>query len=658
MAVLEPIAAAAASDADADGGGGIGGTKPAAAAAGAGAGANAVPAERGPPDSCAREGAALVAADVPPVSPRAEAPGEPRAAMPLLLAPAAAVVVEHGLAPAAGRPCLPALTLLGRVAQDTEKGAAAAVAVHAAVRIDADAASSCSSTPPVIPAFSPRPPKSPNRSPRRVSFDSRRFVCERVDVGVARRYEIERRELGIGGYGKVYLAKDRVFKDRLVAIKKVNKRTAYVGEAEEEEENQLESLLREVEIMKDLDHPCICRLFETYAEGESMFFVMEYCAGGDLFDRFMHSGTIAERLVAEITSQVASALKYAHGRGIAHRDLKLENICFVNRDPRACHVKVIDWGLGRYFGASRMKSNVGSMTFSAPEVLNHEAGNDGYTSACDIWSLGVIAYVVLCGRPPFSGSIREQLRQMRREQFSMDGPAWAQISSGAADFIRAVLRNDTRDRASLDTLLRTPWLTAGRHAGVDTQDVASVLRRVERFRQTSDFFSLCAASVARQGDHSTLEGLGEIFCMLDRNCDGVLDLEELRDGFRSSFGDASNLVHEVEDIFMHLDLDGTGRITYTEFCAAALDENSYRQQHMLWAAFKTFDIRDDGQISLEELQQVLKNADVKRVRKVAQEVASREVAQEVMEEFGNSDGNISFQEWLLLMQEHAGLEAN
>merc|ERR1719330_2330003 len=170
--------------------------------------------------------------------------------------------------------------------------------------------------------------------------------------------------------------------NRRVAIKKV-----IIHDQEKKKAFQKES-----DIMKALDHPNICKLLETYEQGRFMFFVMEYCEGGEVFERIMDHGLIVERETADIVKQAASALYYAHNAGIAHRDMKPENICFCSPEANNNQIKVIDWGLGFYFGEARMKSAVGSPSYAAPEVLDAKPGAAGYSSACDVWSLGVMMY--------------------------------------------------------------------------------------------------------------------------------------------------------------------------------------------------------------------------------------------------------------------------
>lgn len=474
----------------------------------------------------------------------------------------------------------------------------------------------------------------------RSHFDLKAFMPERVNAEISARYDINAREIGSGGYGKVFVAKDKKMKNRMVAIKKVTI----------VDDERKKAFKQEVLIMKELDHPNICKLLETYEQGRHMFFVMEFCGGGELFDRIADRGMIDEKTTADIIRQAASALKYAHNRGIAHRDMKPENIVFCNKDVKDNSIKVIDWGLGFYFGLARMRSKVGSLTYAAPEVL--EARDvDGYTSACDLWSLGVVTYVMLCGKPPFWGNLQEQLRRMKKESFPMSDATWSATSKEAKELIRALLKNDPKDRLSLDKVLASPWLKNPAQK-IDSNISRQVLSNMRQFSNTSQFFSLCVASVARQLDHRSLRDVHRVFCEMDTNGDGVLSLEEVRIGFEQMFGSDSDQMRDLENMFARLDLDGSGTIDYTEFCAAGIGERMSTEEHVLWAAFKAFDVNDDdGCITKDEIKKVLLRADV---NKCWNDQVCDELATELFSRFDrNGDGSLDFQEWLKLMREIA-----
>jgi calcium-dependent protein kinase len=327
--------------------------------------------------------------------------------------------------------------------------------------------------------------------------------------------------------------------------------------------------------------------------------------------------------------------------------MKPENICFCSKDTSSNQIKVIDWGLGFYFGQARMSSQVGSLTYAAPEVLELRDVK-GYTSACDLWSLGVLTYVMLCGKPPFWGNYSEQIKKMKMEKYPMADETWKRTSTEAKELIKGLLKNDPKRRLTLDQVLAHPWL---RMAAV-AQDPAitrEVFANLKQFSNVSQFFSICVASVARQLDHRSLRNVHKVFCEMDANGDGVLELHEVRSAFEKTFGKDSEQVRDVEDMFRKLDLDGSGTLDYTEFCAAGIGERASTEESVLWAAFKAFDVHDDdGKVTIAEIQQVLQQADVNQVwtKQVCQEVAQQVV------QFGDTDGDgsIDFNEWLRLMR--------
>jgi len=500
-------------------------------------------------------------------------------------------------------------------------------------------------------------------------FDPRAFVPERINAQISKRYSINAREVGSGGFGKVFVAEDKEVPGRKVAIKKICL----------DSKDMRASFEKEVALMKELDHPNICKILETYENGRVVWVVMEFCEGGEVFDRIMDRGRIEERLAAHIAHQVAKALKYAHSRGIAHRDLKPENVCFCHAEQATGAVKVIDWGVGSYFNAKgcealdarsrpsslgslgqhlqRMCSAVGSTTYAAPEVLQAGQANGtcGYTSACDLWSLGVLTYVMLCGKPPFWGIVSDQLKRMQREHYPMHDETWQAVSKEAKDFIAKLLKCDPQDRLTLDGVLAHPWICGDSRAAAsdgraDGAMVEQVLSNCRQFGRGGHFYSICAASVARQLDHRSLQDVQKVFTEMDTNGDGVLELREVIMGFERMFGKGSEQARGVEELFNKLDLDGSGQIDYTEFCAAGLGVGARMtgpealNELSLRAAFKAFDINDDnGRITRDEIVRVLQGADVGKAW--SQEVCEQ-VTEEIFERYDSDrDGSIDFEEW-------------
>eukprot|EP00929_Paragymnodinium_shiwhaense_P002395 TRINITY_DN102627_c0_g1_i1.p1 TRINITY_DN102627_c0_g1~~TRINITY_DN102627_c0_g1_i1.p1 ORF type:complete len:633 (+),score=200.15 TRINITY_DN102627_c0_g1_i1:101-1999(+) len=483
-----------------------------------------------------------------------------------------------------------------------------------------------------------------------VALDYRSLLPERFEADVSKRYNLDKLAIGEGGYGKVYVAKDSKFQNRLVAVKKVTRTEPATTANLQEDKINVDLELR---LMKELDHPGICKLLEIFQQGKDMFYVMEFCEGGELFDKIIEMKRVGEALTADVTGQVASALHYAHTRCICHRDVKPENVVFCTKDPKDTRVKLIDWGLGIDWADCAMKAAVGSLTYAAPEVITSRHSK-AYTAACDVWSLGVLTYVTMLGKPPFWGSQRNHIQKAMAGEFPRDGPGsgvaalWQSFTPEAQEFIQTLLTGNPDNRPAMDVVVMHPFLTKARPSATDTSAASAVLQNMKQFSGTSTFGAVCVAAVARQLDHSKLKGVHAVFRELDTNGDGVLSFEEISDGFGKFYGNSSKEYKQVMKTFRSLDLDGSAFVDYTEFCAASLGQQAISQDESLWAAFKSFDLDNSDKLSKEELLQVLDKVDM-------QEAWSHEVcksaADEVLSKFDkDGDGQVDFNEWQAMMR--------
>jgi len=231
----------------------------------------------------------------------------------------------------------------------------------------------------------------------------------------------------------------------------------------------------------------------------------------------------------------------------------------------------------------------------------------------------------------------------------MKDGTWQRISPAAKNLIQGLLKFDPAQRMHLEDVLQSPWLSRkSLQASTDPALMSEVLQNLQQFSNTSRFFSICVASVARQLDHHRLQDIHKVFLEMDTNGDGVLELHEFRDGFNRIFGKESQQVQDLEKVFMSLDLDGSGTIDYTEFCAAGIGERTIFEEDVLWTAFKAFDVQeDDGKLSKDEIKQVLLSGRLS-------EAWAQELCEEILEQFDeDGDGSLDFQEWLRLMRESA-----
>merc|ERR1719408_586717 len=259
---------------------------------------------------------------------------------------------------------------------------------------------------------------------------------------------------------------------------------------------------------------------------------MELCEGGEVFDRIIESGCISERTTSVIIQQVCSALAHAHGRGVAHRDIKPENVVFCSKDRSDNTVKLIDWGLASMFQKDGgMTKAVGSMTYAAPEVISSQ-DRKVYTEACDLWSTGVMTYVMLCGKPPFWGTREQHYKAAKNERYPFKDAPWDKMNNQAKDFVARLLKASPSKRMPIKDACAHQWLHSQHHDHATSEASASVFASLQNFTAQSTFKRMCITAVARQLDHTHLKDIHQVFRDMDQNGDGVLSLEEVKSGFK------------------------------------------------------------------------------------------------------------------------------
>ena len=220
--------------------------------------------------------------------------------------------------------------------------------------------------------------------------------------------------------------------------------------------------INEVSALKTLDHPNIVKLYEVFTEEENVFLVQEYLAGGELFDYITNQDHLTENEAANIFSQIIKSLIYCHRNKITHRDLKPENFMFKSRDKGAA-LKLIDFGLSRKFYKTegtvessqllRMKSKVGTEHYMSPEIIKRN-----YSNSWDVWSAGVLLYIMLCGCPPFDGDSEEEVIELvEKIEYDFDDECFDNVSEEVKDLIRKILVPE-KDRLSLQQVLQHDWI--------------------------------------------------------------------------------------------------------------------------------------------------------------------------------------------------------
>lgn len=359
----------------------------------------------------------------------------------------------------------------------------------------------------------------------------------------------------------------------------------------------LQMLRNEIDIMKTLDHPSIIKLYDAFEDDDSVHLVMELCKGGELFERIIR-GRLDEPEAAKVMKTVFEAVKHCHDNNIVHRDLKPENFLLTSKDKDA-DLKVIDFGLSRFVMPDEyMHARVGTPYYIAPEVLEKN-----YTRSCDLWSCGVILYILLCGYPPFWGDRdTEVFRKVRKGDVSFNGAEWATVSDSAKTLITKLLIMNPDHRISVTQALNHPWIVAGgsRDASMLSPPHVAALRRFSLYRKIKQ---LSLNITSRMLEDSESRELHEAFLRLDRDNAGVISSAALQHALR--YGDRQPSTREMRAMFHHIDINGDGYLDYHEFIAASMPRQLYLRPDRLNAAFRTLDVDNSGYIDVEDMQKIV-----------------------------------------------------
>ncbi|KAF8821295.1 calcium-dependent protein kinase CDPK3 [Cardiosporidium cionae] len=416
--------------------------------------------------------------------------------------------------------------------------------------------------------------------------------------------------LGKGSFGEVILCKDRVTQQQY-AVKVISKKQV-------KQTTDTASLLREVELLKQLDHPNIMKLYEFFEDSGYFYLVGEVYTGGELFDEIINRKRFNEIDAARLVRQVLSGITYMHRNKIVHRDLKPENLLLESKAKDA-NIRIIDFGLSTHFEASKkMKDKIGTAYYIAPEVLRGT-----YDEKCDVWSIGVILYILLSGCPPFNGENEyDILKKVERGKFSFDLPQWKKISEPAKDLISKMLTYIPSMRISTKAALEHQWLKIiNETEKVDLPSLESSIRNIRQFQGSQ---KLAQAALLYMGSKLTTKEetkeLTEIFTKMDKNGDGQLDREELIDGYKQLLQlqgrdvndvDETAIEYELDQILESIDFDNNGAIDYSEFLTVAMDRSRLLSRERLERAFKMFDVDNSGKISSAELATLFGVTDIK-----------------------------------------------
>lgn len=389
--------------------------------------------------------------------------------------------------------------------------------------------------------------------------------------------------LGTGMSGPVQLAQDK--NGRQYAVKSFKKQKL--------NSQQRNDLQREVEIYLSLDHPHIARLEQVYETEDEVHLVMEFMAGGELYEHLSSKKMYTEEAAAGALHQMLLAVAYLHAHNICHRDLKLENFLYESKDH--AHLKLIDFGFAKIFsGRTKMSKACGSLHYVAPEVLAH-----AYTEKADMWSIGVMSHMLLTGSPVFRGSDDEIMLKIRKGQKQLSS-RFGKLSNLAQDFVQSLLVLDPSKRLSAQQALEHPFLASksSRETSID----AHILDGLRKYTQASRFRRACLSMMAWSLSQEDRQNLRDKFLEMDVQNQGTISLPQFKAVLEENYK-VNSL--EAERIFAALDTDHDNTICYSEFLAAVLQNRVRMHEDILRKTFARFDQDGSGIITVDDLRKVL-----------------------------------------------------
>lgn len=398
-------------------------------------------------------------------------------------------------------------------------------------------------------------------------------------------YEIYEK-IGDGGFSKVYLAKQKA-----TGIQRIIK----VVKKEMEGSFTKDEILNEINLLKTLDHPNIMKVIEYFASKSHLYIIAEYLKGGELFDKIIKEGFLSEKKAVFIMTQILSAVSYLHKHNITHRDLKPENIVFEDSavDSR---IKLIDFGTcSKITKNEKLKSTIGTPYYIAPEVL---LGN--YTQLCDVWSCGVIAYILLFGTPPFNGKNETEIfKKIKDGKYIFKETQGHAVSKEAKRFISRILVVDYKNRPSAEELLSDPWLKA------EVSDKNIGVAVIDNLRNFKTDYTLQKAIMIYFVNFFDLneekKRLLETFNKIDKNGDGQISKQELKEVLEQQVT-TMDVETEVEKIFKQIDVNNTGEIDFSEFLMANIDYKKHLNEENLKKIFNVIDADGSKTIEVDELR--------------------------------------------------------
>uniref|UniRef100_A0A0D9XFK8 Calcium-dependent protein kinase n=1 Tax=Leersia perrieri TaxID=77586 RepID=A0A0D9XFK8_9ORYZ len=451
-------------------------------------------------------------------------------------------------------------------------------------------------------------------------------------AGFAERYKLGE-ELGRGEFGVTRRCADAATGEALACKTIRRKRLRRGGGDAEDVRREVEILRRVSAIAAGAGGGDVVRLREACEDKDGVHLVMELCEGGELFDRIFARGHYTERAAAKLARTIVGVM--CHENGVMHRDLKPENFLFANKSEES-PLKAIDFGLSVFFKpGDRFTQVVGSTYYMAPDVLNRSYGQEA-----DVWSAGVILYILLCGVPPFWGDNDERIvTAILQGGINFQREPWPKVSPHAKDLVRKMLDPNPSTRLTAKEVLEHPWLkNADRAPNVSLGEI--VRSRLKQFSSMNKFKKKALGVVAKNLPVEEIDKYTQMFHMMDKDNSGNLTLENLELGLQINGHPVPEA--EIKMLLEAGDTDGNGTLDCEEFVTVLLHIKKMSNEEYLPKAFKFFDKDGNGFIEIEELMDALGDGELAPTEQVVKDI--------IRDIDTDKDGRISYQEFESMMK--------
>ncbi|OMJ68736.1 hypothetical protein SteCoe_33732 [Stentor coeruleus] len=360
---------------------------------------------------------------------------------------------------------------------------------------------------------------------------------------------------------------------------------------------------QEIEILRMIDHPNIVKVYEYFEDEKCFYITMEFCMGGELFDKISTKEKLSESTVCDIMRQLLSVIAYLHEKNIAHRDLKPENILLEDRNEELS-LKLADFGNAVIFTKGKLlKGETGTSYYMAPEVVDSE-----YSEKCDEWSSGVILYMLLSGNPPFTGNNDEEIiSNVKKQEFSLEGQEFAKVSDEAKDLIKKLLQPESTRFTAIEALSHLWFLSNPIRKNVRQATLSSVSHNLKNYKSSTALKEAIRAFIISQIiTTKDMRPFREVFSVIDEDQDGKINEKDLVAYFAKNMN-PNEAETEAQNVFKHMDSE-TKCLEYSEYLRLTLDSSMIMSRNNLVIAFNMLDVDKTGSVSAEKLMLAIGNS--------------------------------------------------